>query len=195
MAIEEPAFELLEQAGAFQLRFYAPRIVAETMVDGTLAQASSAGFRRIARYLFGDNRGEAAAPPLAKAGTTAPALDGDRQKIAMTAPVAIERLGGRWRMQFVMPRRYTLATLPRPRHPGVTLRERQAQHTAVLVFTGFARSHTVDAHTRMLFDWLAQRGLEPVAAPQLARYNPPWTLPFLRRNEILIDYRAAGAVL
>ena len=187
MAIEEPSFELLEQSGVFQLRRYAPRIVAETTVDGSLEHASSAGFRRIARYIFGDNRSAGDAPQPSIAGT--PVSESDGQKISMTAPVTIERIGGRWRMQFVMPRRYNLATLPRPKHPGVALREVPAQQTAVLVFSGFARSHKVDANTRLLLDWMAQRGLEPVSAPQLARYNPPWTLPFLRRNEILVDYR------
>jgi len=194
MAIEEPVFDLLEHAGAFQRRLYASRIVAETVVDGTLAQASAAGFRRIARYLFGANH---------RAGETQPAAQTDgavaapqqiqthreAEKIAMTAPVSIERFGGRWRVQFIMPRRYTLAALPRPRHPGIALRELPAQQTAVLVFSGWVRAHTVDAKTRALLDWLAEHQLEPVSTPQLARYNPPWTLPFLRRNEILIDYR------
>lgn len=188
MAIEEPAFELLEQFGIFQLRLYAPRVMAETTVDGTLAQASAAGFRRIARYLFGDNLSNAVTHPEADArGITA--IDTEHQKIAMTTPLSAERVGGRWRVQLAMPRRHTLETLPRPRHPGVMLIAVPAQQTAVLVFSGRVRPHTVDTKTRALLAWLLERRLEPISTPRLACYNPPWTLPFLRRNEILIDYR------
>lgn len=190
MAIEEPAFELLERSGVFQLRRYAPRVVAETVVDGTLASASAAGFRRLARYIFGDNHGTPTAADTE--GLSAAEREGQGRKIAMSAPVAIERVGGRWRVQFAMPRRCELQALPRPRHPGIALRMVPAQDTAVLMFSGLARAHTVDAQMRILLDWMAQRELEPLSAPQLARYNPPWTLPFLRRNEILIDYRKAA---
>ncbi len=188
MAIEEPAFELLERASTFQQRRYAPRVVAETMVDGTLAQASAAGFRRLARYIFGDNYGTPTAADIE--GLSAAEREVQGRKVAMSAPVVIERIGGRWRVQFAMPRRCELDTLPKPRHPSIALRTVPAQYTAVLMFSGLARPHTVDAQMRVLLDWMAQRELEPLNAPQLARYNPPWTLPFLRRNEILIDYRA-----
>jgi len=190
MAIEEPAFELLERSGAFQLRRYAPRVAAETVIDGSLAQASAAGFRRLARYIFGDNHGTPSAGELTAIPSAANENEYQGRKIAMSAPVSIERLGGRWRVQFALPRRCDLAQLPKPRHPGVVLRAIPAQYTAALVFSGFARAHTVDAQMRLLLDWVAQRGLEPLGSPQLARYNPPWTLPFLRRNEILLDCRA-----
>jgi hypothetical protein len=118
------------------------------------------------------------------------------EKIAMTAPVTIEPLGegagamtgaGRWRIHFVMPREYTLASLPRPNNPAVLLRELPARRFAALVFSGFAGDDKVQGLADALKARLKARNLSPVGAPQLARYNPPWTLPFWRRNELLIE--------
>jgi hypothetical protein len=118
------------------------------------------------------------------------------EKIAMTAPVSVEPQAGtgsgmmqakRWRVQFSMPGQYSMATLPKPRNPAVALREVPGKRYAVLVFSGFAGEEKAQQKTDELVDWLKAKKIQPVATPQLARYNPPWTLPFLRRNEILIE--------
>ncbi len=92
-------------------------------------------------------------------------------------------------MHFVMPAKYTMATLPVPEDPSVTLREVPAQRVAVRTFSGFVTESRVQEETGLLLGWMKERGLEPSAPPQLARYNPPWSIPFLRRNEILVPYR------
>ena len=189
MATEKPSYQSIEKTGDFELRLYAPMIVAETYVEGSFDQASTAGFRLIAGYIFGDNRAQDGASGQKIAMTAPVTMETGSQKIDMTAPVTMEGGGGRWRIGFVMPSRYSMATLPTPNNPRVTLREIPEQRTAAIVFSGFAGEGKVKAKTEALLAWMAARGLEPVSAPQLARYDPPWTLPFFRHNEILVAYR------
>ena len=185
MAIEEPKYEVLEVAGDFELRAYNPMIVAETIVDGSMDDASSQGFRRIAGYIFGDNTSKAG--EIEKVNMTAPVtIQPKAEKISMTAPVTLKEEKGSWRIHFVMPSEYTMDTLPTPDEANVTLREVPAQKFAVITFSGFAGEEKVALKTQMLLQWLAEKGIRQQGKPQLARYNPPWTLPFFRRNEVMI---------
>lgn len=195
MATEEPKFEVIERTGAFELRRYAPMILAETWVSGSLGDGSSEGFRRIAGYIFGKNKSRAS-DESEKIAMTVPVTmqPGVAQKIDMTVPVtteagSAEAAAGRWRMHFVMPSRYTMQTLPVPLDPSVSLREVAEQRVAVRVFSGFVTEDRVREETGLLLAWMKARSLEPIASPQLARYNPPWSVPFMRRNEILVPYR------
>lgn len=186
-AIEEPRFESVRRSGDFELRRYAPMIVAETFVPGDLSEASGEGFRVIAGYIFGNNvsvRGTGSE----KVAMTAPVtMEAAPEKIAMTAPVTMDAVAtGGYRMHFVMPSAYTLETLPRPLDARVRLREIPAQRMAVVRFSGFAGEGKVRERTNELLDWLRSEGLQPAGSPQLARYDPPWTLPFLRRNEVMV---------
>lgn len=187
MAIEEPEYAVLESSGALELRSYNSVIVAETLVSGSMDEASSAGFRLIADYIFGNNtsvRGDNE-----KISMTAPVvMEPASEKISMTVPVSIEQKAGQWRVHFVMPGEYTMETLPRPNNPAVTLREVPARNYAVIRFSGFTGEDKIAAKTAELMTWLNVKGITPLGKPELARYNPPWTLPFLRRNEIMVAY-------
>jgi len=189
MAIEEPKFSLIEKSGDFELRLYKPMIVAETYVDGSLSEASSAGFRLIAGYIFGGNKSRQDSSPERITMTAPVTLEPGSKTIAMTAPVVVESKDNRWRVHFVMPAGYTLDSLPIPNDFRVSLREIAEQETAVIVFSGFAGEDKVTDKAAALFDWIRSRGFVAISSPQLARYNPPWTLPFLRRNEILINIK------
>ena len=189
MATEEPKFSLIEKSANFELRLYKPMIVAEAYVDGSLSEASNAGFRLIAGYIFGGNKSRQNAAPEKIAMTAPVTLEASSQKIAMTAPVVVESKDNRWRVHFVMPAGYTLNSLPIPNDPRVSLREIAEQKTAVITFSGFAVEENVKDKTEALLDWIKSRGFEATSTTQLARYNPPWTLPFLRRNEILINIK------
>ena len=169
--IEEPAFQTLKQQGDFELRQYRGFVVAETYVSGTLDEASNAGFKAIADYIFGNNLS---------------VVNSGAEKIAMTAPVTTEQVGDRWRVHFVMPSKYTLTTLPKPVNPNVQLREVAGNKVAAVRFSGFSSAEKIKLKTAELQAWIKQQGLAENAAPQLARYNPPITPPFWRRNEILI---------
>jgi hypothetical protein len=188
MAIEEPAYTVIEKSGSFELRRYDPMIVAETLVSGSMNDASGSGFRRIADYIFGNNTVRNGGS--GKISMTAPVtMAAQSKEISMTAPVTMERSAGKWRVHFVMPSEYTLDALPRPNNPAVKLREIPATNYAVIRFSGLAGENKVAAKTAELNAWLEGRGIEPLGNPELARYNPPWTLPFFRRNEVMIPYR------
>ena len=192
MATEEPKFTLLEKSEPFELRAYAPLIVAEVKVNGDLDAASNQGFRLIAAYIFGKNQVSE------KISMTAPVgIESSDQnksaKIAMTAPVGIEssksseNAGNQWTVSFVMPAEYTLASLPKPVDPRVKIREVPAEKRAVITFSGFYNQEKVEEKTQALRDWIKLKNLKPSGEPQFARYNPPWTLPFMRRNEVMIQ--------
>ena len=190
MATEEPKFEIITKEGDIELRQYAPMVVAETLVSGSQDEASSRGFRAIAGYIFGDNKQVGTGAE--KIAMTAPVLlekQDAGKRIDMTAPVTMDKIGDRWRVHFVMPSQYKLADLPTPNNPAVTLREIPASKYAVMRFSGFAGEEKVTTKTKELTDWVVARGLAAINAPQLARYDPPWTLPFMRRNEILVEVR------
>ena len=190
MATEEPKFEILVREGDFELRQYAPMVVAETLVFGSQDEASSRGFKAIAGYIFGDNKRKGAGAE--KIAMTAPVLlekQSAAQKIDMTAPVTMDRVGDRWRVHFVMPSQYNINDLPTPNNAAVTLREIPASKYAVVRFSGFAGEEKVAAKTKDLTDWVIGRGNAAINAPQLARYDPPWALPFMRRNEVLVEVR------
>ena len=192
LAIEEPKYIVLEKSEPFELRSYAPRIVAEVKVEGDLDAASSQGFRLIAAYIFGKNQVSE------KIAMTAPVgIESSDQnksaKIAMTVPVAIEGAksfedaSNQWTVSFVMPSEYTLATLPKPLNSEVKIRVVPAEKRAVITFSGFNSAEKAQAKTQLLQDWIKTKNLKTTGDPQFARYNPPWSLPFMRRNEILIQ--------
>ncbi len=180
MATEEPKFTAHITEGAFELRQYAPFLVAETAVAGDMDAASSQGFRAIADFIFGNNQ--------------APGQSGSA-KIAMTAPVTVEpraadtpmRDAQDWRVQFVMPSQYTLQTIPKPKNPTVTLREVPAKWYAVVRYPGINTQSKVEDKTRELLAWVKTKNWQMAGSPQLSRYDPPWTLPMWRRNEWRVE--------
>jgi hypothetical protein len=187
MAIEEPQFTILEKTPPFELRAYAPMILAEVKVEGNLDEASSQGFRLIAAYIVGQNQVSE------KISMTTPVvvegLTPKSEKIAMTSPVTVESNAGQRTISFVMPSEYTLESLPKPLNPKVQLRQIPAVKRAVIGFTGFYNENKVTERTLELEEWMKTKNLLAASAPKFARYNPPWTLPFMRRNEIMIDVR------
>ena len=192
MAIEEPSFKVIVKSGNFELRQYAPMLVAETLVDGDMDDAGSTGFRRIADYIFGNNQVQTSTGS-AKIAMTAPVtMEPQSQKIAMTAPVALmpaESMGAskQWRVHFVMPSQYNMNTIPTPKNPDVKLREIPGKLFAVSSFTGFNTQTRVQAKTDELNAWIGQKNLKVLSQAQFARYDPPWTLPMFRRNEVMIE--------
>ena len=191
MATEEPQFSIIEKSEPFELRSYAPQLIAEVKVEGDLDTASSQGFRLIAAFIFGQNQVSE------KISMTAPVAIETAQstKIAMTVPVGIEASKdpakgvSQWVFSFVMPSEYTMATLPKPLNPLVSIRELPAQRRAAITFSGFYNEAKVLEKTKALEDWIKSKQWQSIGNPQFARYNPPWSIPFMRRNEILITVR------
>jgi hypothetical protein len=186
MATEEPKFTLLEKDQSFELRLYEPKILAEVLVSGTMREASSKGFKLIADFIFGNNI--ATSGKSEKISMTAPVLiEPHAEKISMTAPVNVEQSGAGWKVNFVMPSQYTLETLPKPNNPVVKIKPIPAKKFAVIQFSGLVDEEKMAKKVTDLEQWISTKQLKVLGNAELARYNPPWTLPFLRRNEVLIE--------
>ena len=202
LATEEPKYKVLDQEAGFELRQYAPLIVAETWVDGDMDAASNKGFRLIADYIFGNNKAPQNTQS-SKIAMTAPVTlvpDVQPLKLDMTAPVSVQPAAdastwaqtNRWRVQFVMPAKYTLESLPVPNNGAVTLREVAGKTVAVARYSGLNTDSRIRKESQALTEWVQARKLVPSGPPQLARYDPPWTLPMLRRNEIQLEIKTSG---
>jgi hypothetical protein len=178
--VEEPTFTLVEQSGAFELRDYPPLLVAEATVKGARSVAINEGFRAIADYIFGNNIAAE------KVAMTAPVTQQSSEAVAMTAPVTQQAAGDSWTVRFIMPSQYTLETLPKPKNAAVTIKQVEGQRMAVLRFSGAADDQMLAEKTQALTAELSKRSLVATAAATYAFYDPPWTLGFLRRNEVMI---------
>ena len=163
IAIEEPVYEVEKawEAEQIEIRAYAPRIMAVTGMN----EDSDSGFRVLAGYIFGGNAEE--------------------QKIAMTAPVQ-QTMAGEKEMAFMMPAEYALEDLPQPEDQRVSFREAPAYTAAVIQFSGWASAEKADENWQQLQRFLIAEGIDITGEPTLNQYNPPWTLPFMRRNEIIV---------
>jgi hypothetical protein len=203
-AIEEPAYTVVQRDAAFEVRQYAPRVVAEVVVAGSADDAGNQGFRLLAGYIFGKNQGErklpmtapvtlAAGPVHASAAApgAGPALASDAVRLPMTAPVNQAAVPGGYLVQFMMPQGQTLATLPEPTDPRVQLRVLPAERYAVIRYSGSWSQSGFDAHLATLRQALAGAGLHSEGEPVFARYNSPFALPFFRRNEIWLKLPTA----
>lgn len=181
MAVEEAEYEVLLEDGDFEVRRYAPHIVAETRVEGNFSGAGNRAFGRLFGYISGDNRGRQ------DIAMTAPVTQETAgEEIAMTAPVGQQRADGHWAISFVMPAAWTLDTLPEPDNPAVRLRQVPAQTMVALRYSGFWSEKNYRRHREELERWMASRSLVAVGEPVWARYNAPFVPWFLRRNEVLV---------
>ena len=180
MAIEEPKYEIIQSDGPFEIRKYTEMLVAETYVDGDMDEASNKGFRLIADFIFGNNQ----------------AVDSNTStKIAMTAPVTVEsqntdmsvQTAKKWRIHFVMPSQFTLTNIPKPKNEAISLREVPSKFYLVHSYSGFNTLGRVQSKTEETMEWAKRKSLKVISSPQLSRYDPPWTLPMFRRNEIMVE--------
>ena len=180
---EEPHYLSTTLTGSVEIRRYGPRIAAETTVEADEERARNIGFRRLARYIFGANhRNETIAmtAPVAQSG----------ERIAMTAPVTQARdAQNRSTIRFFMPSKWTMETLPAPDDENVTLVEVPAQTYAVLRFSGDRSPKAVAARTQELLGVLKGFDVTVDGEPTAWFFDPPWTLPFRRRNEIAVPVR------
>ena len=185
MATEEAEYQVIQKDDKFEIRDYAPHIIAETVVEGSMEDAGSKAFKRLFGYISGDNRSRG------KVAMTAPvSQEPAGEKISMTAPVGQQRAGERWVVSFMMPGTYTMETLPEPEDPKVTLRQVPARRMAAVRYSGFWSEKAYLRHKAELESWIDRNGLTIAGDPVWARYNPPFTPWFLRRNEILIPVDA-----
>lgn len=179
---EEPRYDVLAEENGLEIRRYAERLAAETDMPSDDEAGRSAGFRVLARYIFGANQGSrsiAMTAPVAQSGT----------RIAMTTPVATEPGA---RMRFFMPAQWTRETLPVPNDPAVRIITVPPETYAVLRYTGARDSQAMAEQQAELLRRLQATPWRPQGAPEAWFYDPPWTLPPLRRNEVVVRVEGAG---
>ncbi len=202
--LEEPRYTVVEKRDGYEVRKYAPMIVAETTVDGVGSSANGEAFRRIAKFIFGGNVANDSIAMTAPV-TIETGKPETSQKIAMTVPVTIETGAAQTKggtagkstddqrqttMAFVMPSKFTLETLPRPSEAlqdKVRIRQEPGKKVAVLQFSWFASLDRQRAMGEKLLERVRADNLKVSGAPYYAAYNPPMTIPFLNRHEMMVE--------
>ena len=173
----------LNTDGDIELREYEPLVVVQTTIEASHKDAGNAAFRKLFKYISG--------------------LNETQEKIAMTTPVfseehkhsevfiedSLKAENEAWQYAFVLPASYTLESAPQPKDAKVTLAEIPAGRAAVIRYSGRWDDGLRDSKTVELREWIEKEGLEEVSAPRYAAYDPPWTLPAMRRNEVIIEVK------
>ncbi len=176
---EQQPYRVIGSDGDFELRSYPAALFAEVGVSGGYHEASRAAFLILADYIFGNNRSKRIIS------MTAPVVEQPvAEKISMTAPVLQRREAEGWRMSFFMPGEYDRKTLPEPRDPRIRIREVGPRTLVALRFSGKPEIVEIERRKERLLKWVEAKGLQLKGEPALASFNPPFALPFLRRNEI-----------
>lgn len=179
--VEQPYYKLVTSKENIEIRDYAPMILAEVEVSGERKQAISEGFKILADYIFGNNTSDK------KMEMTTPVTNEQSEKMAMTTPVLQEHHMDKWKVRFIMSKKYSFESLPKPNSKDVHLIPLPARRVAVIRFSGLAGVESIKQHTEELEAYIEAEKLKPIGGTVLAFYNPPWTLPFLRRNEVMIE--------
>ena len=167
--VEKPNYEVISSDSNIEIRSYEPMIVAEVTVPGEREDAIGDGFRLIANYIFGQNE--------------------ESKKIAMTAPVQQQSVGKMWNVNFVMPSEYTMDSLPSPQTDRIDLKCVPAKNFVVIRFSGRSSKRSLSRYEKILKDYIISRKIQVVGSVKYAFYNPPWTVPFMRRNELMIEIK------
>lgn len=190
-AYEQPKYEIVKKYDGFELRRYAPYIVAETVVSGEFDDAGNKAFRILFKYISGDNLKKTEIPMTAPVNQSPVTETGE--KIEMTAPVEQAPHGkdaDTYVFSFVMPSKYTMETLPNPADPHVKLRQVKSRLLAALTYSGTWAENRYRQHEAALLKALKNAGFVTIGEPIFARYNSPFTLWFLRKNEVLVEVEA-----
>ncbi len=184
MGIEQPKFSVVQSDGDFELRLAASYAVAETEVIASFKEAGNIAFWKLFRYIQGQNQGQKEIPMTAPVGMQS---QGSSEKIAMTAPVSQSPSEKGYLVSFALPAIYTAETAPKPNDSAVTLRQVPARKVAVITYSGGWSESRYEGKKMALLQWIAAQGLKARGEPIFARYNSPYTLWFLRHNEVQIE--------
>jgi hypothetical protein len=180
-AIEEAEYRVIKKSGDIEVRDYSPSIVAETLVKDDFEDAGSRAFRKLFKYISGENATQD------EIAMTSPVAQEKRsEKIAMTSPVGQRSTEEGWAVSFMMPASYTMQTIPSPTDPQVEIREIPAYRAAVIQYSGRWTEKNYREHLALLQEWLVDSEMKSIGEPVWARYDPPFKPWFMRRNEILI---------
>ncbi len=194
MAVEEPHYIVLYKQDNFEVREYPPLLIAKTVVTGDMSEASRKGFQLIADYIFGNNQ-SSNADQTTKISMTAPVSISPELTQSTNSPITIQPTlvtqhfvnAKTWQVSFVMPSEYNLLTIPKPNNPSVQLIQLPKRYFVINRYSGLNTSDKITLKIEELSEWAKGRAYVVSGEAQLARYNPPWTLPMFRRNEIFLE--------
>ena len=179
--VETPKYDVIQSTGSVEIRTYNPMIIAEVHTQGPRDQAIQEGFRLLADYIFGNNTVRQ------NIAMTAPVQQQRNTTIAMTSPVQQQSAGQAWKVSFIVPSEYSLATLPEPNNRRVMLKQVLAKSFVTIRFSGRITEQNLQNQEQNLRNHVRTHKLAVIEPPKYAFYNPPWTLPLLRRNEIMLE--------
>ena len=181
----EATYNTMKKQNDYAIRIYQPRMEAQvTIAEGNYNDAVNKGFRELFNYITGSNTVNQ------KISMTTPAITKKKsQNIDMTAPVLISDCNRAWTVAFVLPDGYTLENTPKPTNEDIKLVYKPQNKVAAISFSGFMNKDSIDANSIKLEAWISKNHLQMIGEPMAAGYNPPWTIPFLRTNEVMIEVR------
>lgn len=181
--VEKPVYEVIASQKNIEIRSYKPMIIAEVEIEGTRKDTISQGFRVVASYIFGNNTVKQ------NIAMTAPVQQQKSQKVAMTVPVQQQSTGQSWKVSFVMPAKYSIENLPKPNDNRVRLKKIPAKKFIAIKFSGTNSNKNIAKHEKQLMDYIKAHQVNIASPPKYAFYNPPWTLPCIRRNEVMVEIK------
>ena len=179
--VESPSYKVIQSKGKIEIREFSPMIIAEVEVFGKRKNAISNGFKLLADYIFGNNI------PRDNIDTTATIQRPMGKKIAMTAPVQQQLASNSWLVSFVMPSEYSLETLPKPKNTKIKLKKIPTKRFITIQFSGGSSDENLAKHEKLLLEFVKTDNISVIGASKYAFYNPPWTLPLMRRNEVMFE--------
>ena len=179
--VEVPAYKILKKEQNIEIRQYPPLIIAEVKTAGSRQASIGDGFRILADFIFGNNEGEK------QLSMNGPITQQEGIKIAMTAPVQQEKTDTEWAISFIMPSKFSIDTIPNPINDRIKIIQIPSKRYAVITFSGRSTEANLTKHTNELEIYMNGSSYSKVGNAKYAFYNPPWTLPFLRRNEVQFE--------
>lgn len=191
VATEEPRYEVITSGSGYEIRSYGATLVAETEVQAGFEGAGNQAFRILADYIFGNNRKQQKISMTAPVAQSATSEKIASEKIAMTSPVNQVKAGSGFLVQFTMPSNFTRETIPEPVDPRVKLRELPARRVAAFRYSGSWSEERYQQKLSEFRELLRQDGVLTRGEPIFARFNSPFQIWFLRRNEIWIEVGSA----
>ena len=167
--LEIPKYKVLEVKGNIEIREYEAMNIATVKTKGERKDSIKRGFRVVADYIFGNNE-----------------LD---KSIKMTAPVQQQTIDDSWEISFVMPSKYALNDLPKPNNELVLIKQIPQKKFVVIRFSGTNSNRNINNHKEKLLAYVKENNLVSIGSLKYAFYNPPWTIPFMKRNEIMLEIK------
>ena len=179
--VETPSYKVIQSKGKIEIREFDPMVIAEVQVVGRRKDAISSGFKLLADYIFGNNISQE------NIDTTATIQRPASEKIAMTAPVQQQLANNSWLVSFVMPSEYNLEDLPKPKNVEVKLKNVPVKRFVTIQFSGTSSDENLAKHKKLLVEFIKNNSISVTGTSKYAFYNPPWTLPLMRRNEVMFE--------